>query len=126
MGKKKKNVEFVDLEKCCKMSIHLQNLVPIQRRTSRLKFDFAEKSERGSVSNLSTKVSAIGQNGFGLCHLSCRCPTFRAARPWEVNNFVETFRFLAQSFDTSRVVVFTAADEVQIGEETDFDYDADE
>ena len=37
---------LVDLEKSCKMSIHLPNLVPIQRRTSRLKFDdLAEKSE---------------------------------------------------------------------------------
>ena len=37
---------LVDLEKCWKMSIYLQRLVLIQRRTSRLKFDdLAEKSE---------------------------------------------------------------------------------
>ena len=52
---------LVDLEKSCKMSIYLQNLVSIQRRTSRLTFDdLAEKSEKGSISNLSTKSFAHG------------------------------------------------------------------
>jgi len=50
---------LVDLDKSCKMSIYLQNLVPIQLRTSRLKFDdLAEKSEKASRSNLYTKASA--------------------------------------------------------------------
>ena len=30
---------LVDVDKCCKMSIYLQGLVPIQPRTSPLKFD---------------------------------------------------------------------------------------
>ena len=38
--------KLVDLEKCFPMSIYLQRSVPIQKRTSPLKFaDFAEKSE---------------------------------------------------------------------------------
>ena len=50
---------LVDLEKCCKRSIHLQRLVPIPRRTSRLKFDdLADKSEKSSISNISTKPAA--------------------------------------------------------------------
>ena len=49
---------LVDLEKCCKMSIWTQKSALIQLRTSLLKFDdLAEKSERSSVSNLSTKLS---------------------------------------------------------------------
>ena len=39
------------------MNIFLQNLASIQKRTSPLKFaHLAEKSEKGSISNLSTKV----------------------------------------------------------------------
>ena len=38
-------------------NIFLQNLASIRKRTSSLKFDhLAEKSEQGSVSNLSTKA----------------------------------------------------------------------
>ena len=49
---------LVDLEKCCKMSIWTQKSASIQKRTSPLKFDdSAEKSEKSSVSNFSTKVS---------------------------------------------------------------------
>ena len=49
---------LVDLEKCCKMSIWTQKSASIQKRTSPLKFDdSAEKSEKSSVSNLSTKVA---------------------------------------------------------------------
>ena len=45
---------IVDLEKRCKMSIWLQKSALIQLRTSLLKFDdFAVKSVKGSVSNLS-------------------------------------------------------------------------
>ena len=35
---------LVDLDKCCKMSIYLQRLVPIQPRTSPLKFDHLVES----------------------------------------------------------------------------------
>ena len=47
---------LVDLEKRCKMSIWTQKSALIQLRTSLLKFDdLAEKSEKSSVSNFSTK-----------------------------------------------------------------------
>ena len=51
-----KHVNLVDLVKSFPTNIFLQNLAAIQKRTSPLKFDhLAEKSENGSISNLSTK-----------------------------------------------------------------------
>ena len=51
------------------MNIYLQRLASIQKRTSPLKFDhFAVKSEKGSISNLSTKLGAgrtAGEGGAG-------------------------------------------------------------
>ena len=53
-----KHVNLVDLVKSFPTSIFLQNLASIQKRTSPIKFDhLAEKSEYGSISNLSTKRS---------------------------------------------------------------------
>ena len=47
----------VDLGESFQTHIFLQNLASIQKRTSPIKFDhLAEKSEKGSISNLSTKV----------------------------------------------------------------------
>ena len=52
-----KHVNLVDLVKSFPTSTLLQNLASIEQRTSPLKFDhLAEKSENGSISNLSTKV----------------------------------------------------------------------
>ena len=52
-----KHVNLVDLVKSFPTNILLQNLASIQERTSSLKFaHLAEKSENGSISNLSTKV----------------------------------------------------------------------
>ena len=52
-----KHVNLVDLVKSFPTNIFLQNLASIQKRTSPVKFaHLAEKSEKGSVSNLSTKV----------------------------------------------------------------------
>ena len=52
-----KHVHLVDLVKSFPTKIYLQNLASIQKRTSPLKFDhLAEKSEKGSISTLSTKV----------------------------------------------------------------------
>ena len=59
-----KNVSFVDLVKSFPTNIFLQNLASKQKRTSPIKFaHLAEKSERGSVSNLSTKerTSYVGE-----------------------------------------------------------------
>ena len=51
-----KHANLVDLVKSFPTNIFLQSLASIQKRTSPLKFaHLAEKSENGSVSNLSTK-----------------------------------------------------------------------
>ena len=53
-----KHVNLVDLVKSFPTNIYLQNLASIQKRTSPIKFaHLAEKSENGSISKLSTKVS---------------------------------------------------------------------
>ena len=54
-----KHVNLVDLVKSFPTNILLQNLASIQPRTRPIKFvHLAEKSEKGSISNLSTKVSS--------------------------------------------------------------------
>ena len=54
-----KHVNLVDLVKSFPTNIFLQNLASIQKRTRPIKFDhLAEKSEKGSISNLSTKAGA--------------------------------------------------------------------
>ena len=51
-----KHVNLVDLVKSFPTNIYLQNLASIQKRTSPIKFaHLAEKSEKGSISNLSTR-----------------------------------------------------------------------
>ena len=51
-----KHVNLVDLVKSFPTNIFLQNLASIQKRTSPVKFaHLAEKSGKGSISNLSTK-----------------------------------------------------------------------
>ena len=55
-----KHVNLVDLVKSFPTNIFLQNLASIQKRTSPIKFaHLAEKSEKGSISNLSTKVQPV-------------------------------------------------------------------
>ena len=55
-----KHVNLVDLVKSFPTNIFLQNLASIQKRTSPIKFaHLAEKSENGSISNLSTKVLTL-------------------------------------------------------------------
>ena len=52
-----KHVNLVNLVKSFPTNIFLQNLASIQKITSPVKFaHLAEKSEKGSMSNLSTKV----------------------------------------------------------------------
>ena len=61
-----KHVNLVDLVKSFPTSIYLQNLASIQKRTSPVKFPrLAEKSGKGSISNLSTKVLAALQHALG-------------------------------------------------------------
>ena len=59
-----KHVNLVDLVKSFPTNILLQNLASIQRRTSLIKFaHLAEKSEYGSISNLSIKVQGYPNRG---------------------------------------------------------------
>ena len=52
-----KHVNLVDLVKSFPTNIYLQILASIQKRTSPIKFaHLAEKSGKGSISNLSTKA----------------------------------------------------------------------
>ena len=54
-----KHVNLVDLVKSFPTNIFLQNLASIQKRTSPIKFaHLAEKSGKGSISNLSTKAES--------------------------------------------------------------------
>ena len=55
-----KHVNLVDLVKSFSTKMFLQNLASIQKRTSHIKFaHLAEKSEKGSISNLSIKVLTV-------------------------------------------------------------------
>ena len=57
-----KHVNLVDLVKSFPTNIYLQNLASIQKRTNPIKFaHLAEKSEKGSISNLSTKVLPVAR-----------------------------------------------------------------
>ena len=52
-----KHVNLVDLVKSFPTNVYLQNFASIQKRASLIKFaQLAEKSEKGSISNPSTKV----------------------------------------------------------------------
>ena len=54
-----KHVNLVDRVKSFPTNSFLQNFASIQKRTSTLKFaHLAEKSENGSISNLSTEAGA--------------------------------------------------------------------
>ena len=67
-----KHVNLVDLVKSFPTNIFLQNLASIQQRTSLIKFDqLDEKSEEGSISNLSTKVAMQGTFGWFVSQESC-------------------------------------------------------
>ena len=58
-----KHVNLVDLVKSFPTNIYLQNLASIQKRTSPVKFaHLAEKSGKGSISNLSTKVKPLWED----------------------------------------------------------------
>ena len=59
-----KHVNLVDLVKSFPTNIFLQNLASIQQRTSPVKFaHLVEKSEKGSISNPSTKRGTAGSTG---------------------------------------------------------------
>ena len=63
-----KHVNLVDLVKSFPTNIFLQNLASIQKRTSPIKFaHLAEKSEKDSISNLSTKARGLHALRLQLC-----------------------------------------------------------
>ena len=74
-----KHVNLVDLVKSFPTNIFLQNLASIQKRTSPIKFaHLAEKSEKGSISNLSTKVRAGINTESGRTYIEdCEDGTYR-------------------------------------------------
>ena len=68
-----KHVNLVDLVKSFPTNIYLQNLASIQKRTSSVKFaHLAEKSGKGSISNLSTKVVGAVRSDAGALHAGAR------------------------------------------------------
>ena len=75
-----KHVNLVDLVKSFPTNIFLQNLASIQKRTSPIKFvHLAKESEKGSISNLSTKQLTRCSAGFSrrqLTPLECTVPTW--------------------------------------------------
>ena len=85
-----KHANLVDLVKSFPTNIYLQNLASIQKRTSPVKFaHLAEKSGKGSISNLSTKVmgvylkssSSLYQHMDGLSKIEKTAPcTFKVYR----------------------------------------------
>ena len=77
-----KHVNLVDLVKSFPTHILLQNLASIQKRTSLIKFaHLAEKSEKGSISNLATKVLPAGRALDPPHRLALRGEAGRAVRP---------------------------------------------
>ena len=85
-----KHVNLVDLAKSFPTNIFLNNLASMQKRMSLVKFEnfinLAEKSEQGSISNLSTKVGrqvrAAGRQVAAKCRRSGRASgAARACRP---------------------------------------------
>ena len=73
-----KHVNLVDLVKSFPTNIYLQNLASIQKRTSPVKFaHLAEKSGKGSISNLSTKVTAAAAPSDGERLLDAPVPRWR-------------------------------------------------
>ena len=79
-----KHVNLVDLVKSFPTNIFLQNLASIQKRTSPVKFaHLAEKSGKGSISNLSTKAGTARGPGAGARRRPGRGKALRGESPAE-------------------------------------------
>ena len=90
-----KHVNLVDLVKSFPTNIYLQNLASIQKRTSPVKFaHLAEKSGKGSISNLSTKVF----EGETAVQLAARFPAARV-------HGVDPFRWRAEDLDDAGLAI---------------------
>ena len=83
-----KHVNLVDLVKSFPTNIFLQNLASIQKRTRTTQFNhLTEKSERGSISNRSTKArTRLGPEG------SCSAGTARPRATVSATPFVAEIR----------------------------------
>ena len=74
-----KHVNLVDIGKSFPTNIFLQNLASIQKRTSPIEFaHLAEKSENGSIPNLSTKVRNTATTG--TCRVISTCLSRAASK----------------------------------------------
>ena len=99
-----KHVNLVDLVKSFPTNIFLQNLASIQKRTSPIQFaHLAEKSEKSSISNLSTKAQARG--GGRATHLCdpTRTSTIlvagRNASTWQTQTIPPTTRAMSRKIN---------------------------
>ena len=81
-----KHVNLVDLVKSFPTNIYLQNLASIQKRTSPVKYaHLAEKSGKGSISNLSTKARAAPPIPATGCAASARLEPFDFAEDFQMD-----------------------------------------
>ena len=88
-----KHVNLVDLVKSFPTNIFLQNLASIQKRTCPIKFaHLAEKSEKGSTSNLSTKVpEPAPEDNFGPVRKNSASSDGHVAETKELIDLVAAF-----------------------------------
>ena len=83
-----KYVHLVDLVKSFPTNIYLQNLALIQKRTSPVKFaHMAEKSGKGSISNLSTKAPLAA----GQLSLNTLARSAKSVKPWHLRQNLPSF-----------------------------------
>ena len=80
-----KHVNLVDLVKSFPTNIFLQALASIKKRTSPIRFDhLADKSEKGSISNLSTKAAGGAAYPIRCGRWGCMCPHRSEGYLWQV------------------------------------------
>ena len=89
-----KHVNLVDLVKSFPTNIYLQNLASIQTRTNPVKFaHLAEKSGKGSISNISTKAGGVALAWGSADSVGVPLPTEKQEFPV----FVEQLETLVES-----------------------------
>ena len=109
-----KHVNLVDLVKSFPTNIYLQKLASIQKRTSPVKFaHLAEKSGKGSISNLSTKARARAAGArrarfLGGSRISSREARLERGRKF-CTNFLKRFmqELILRIFESSEIICET-------------------
>ena len=88
-----KHVNLVDLVKSFPTNIFLQNLASIQKRTSPIKFaHLAEKSENGSISNLSTKAKPWnGEPQYGAASIGAKVRVWWAGLGQFIDGYIMAY-----------------------------------